>query len=61
MAALGKFIGMSPVICVIQPGEVPIIVLFWLVFWSPSDAVFVISHREGKFRVAHYSTIRELR
>lgn len=52
MTATGEFIWMSPGICVIQPGAVPIIVLFWSVFWTFSDAVPMIIHREGTSRNA---------
>lgn len=52
MPATGNFIWMSPGICVFQTGEVPIIVLFWSVFWTFSDAVPVIIHGEGISRNA---------
>lgn len=61
MTTTGKFIGMNPVICVIQPGEVPIIALFWSVSWTFHDAVFMIIHREGKFRNVQYPSIRDLK
>lgn len=61
MTATGEFIWMNPVICVIQPGEVPIIALFWSVSWAFHDAVFMIIHREGKFRNVQYPSIGDLR
>lgn len=61
MTATGEFIWMNPVVCVIQPGEVPIMALFWSVSWTFHNAVFMIIHREGKFRNVQYPSIRDLR